>query len=417
MRYRAIVGILTLAFALRAALAVYVQDRLDHVWNRDFVIAGDAEGYWELARRITRGEPYALHQPPRQAMRMPGYPVFLASVMMLFGESHFAARLASALAGTCAVGAVYLLGAELLSRRVGLVAAAGMAVSPTAAGFSVVLLSETLFALTLVVSLWLAARLLRSLREDAPLAKSLPWAAAAGLAVTAAAYVRPTWLPATAVFAGLALWAGGLRRGLPVAAVLFAGCMLALLPWAARNHRVTGHWVWTTLWAGPSLYDSLNPNADGSSEMSFFDRDDVMGRGGLSEFEMDRHYRAAAREFIRAQPQQAAALILDHARRYWNPFPNAEQFQSAGLLVAVAASTIPLYLAALAGIAVLRRHGTALLLCAGPILAIGVIHSIFVGSLRYRLPAEYPLAVVAAAGVLAVWDRVSGRLVREEAPA
>jgi hypothetical protein len=38
-------------------------------------------------------------------------------------------------------------------------------------------------------------------------------------------------------------------------------------------------------------------------------------------------------------------------------------------------------------------------LAAGPILFLGAVHAVFIGSVRYRLPAEYPLLTLAALGL------------------
>lgn len=408
MGYVTIRSILVAAFVLRAGLAFGVQIWLDRQPGRTFVVAGDADGYWELGLRIARGDDYALHSPPRYVMRMPGYPLFLAGIISICGESLLAVRMVSAVVGTCAVWLVYLLGKELLSPRVALLGAGIQAISPLATGFSVLVLSETLFAAGLTLSLWLAARWLKSDGAAASCGTKLFPAVLTGVGVAIATYIRPSWLPALVVFAVAGVLRFGLRRAIVPSIACLAAGFLALLPWAARNHHVTGHWVWTTLWMGPSLYDGLNPDADGGSEMSFFDRDAVMTRRGMSEYEMNRWYRDRAIEFARNQPGKALQLIGRHAARYWSPVPNAEQFRSWPLAAAVAVFTVPLLLLGVVGTVSLRTKSDRVLLIAGPILAFGLLHLIFVGSLRYRLPAEYPFALAAAQGLVQCCARKFG---------
>jgi len=392
--------ILLLALLFRVCAAFGIHAYLAHS-NRDYLIAGDAQGYWELGQRLATGRPYQIYTPPRRVMRMPGYPVLIASCQRLWGESRLAVRLTQAVLSTAAVWLVFLLGRDLTDSRTGLIASGVLAASPGAVGFSALILSETLFAVLLLANLWLAVCWIKFERQSAQRGlRCVALPLLVGISTALAVYVRPTWLPAVFVWAVLACITLPVPRAWKGALFVVAGCFVTLLPWAARNRAATGHWVWTTLWAGPSLYDSLNPDADGSSEMSFFDRENVMAREGLSEYEMDRHYRSRAWEFVRTEPAKATRLMLNHARRYWSLTPNAEQFQNVWLRYGLGVWTLLIYVCGILGIYALRQHGLALLICAGPLLAFGAIHTVFVGSLRYRLPAEYPFCIVVAAGIL-----------------
>jgi hypothetical protein len=175
------------------------------------------------------------------------------------------------------------------------------------------------------------------------------------------------------------------------------------LPWAYRNYAVTGHWIWTTLWVGPSLYDGFNPRANGESNMQFFEEDRLMDR--MTEYEVDRYYRARAWQFVRSHPGRALRLTLDKIARFWMPWPNAEQFSGGVGQVAVAAYFIPAVLAAVLGLFLGPRAFWPWVLTLGPILYFSAIHAVFLGSLRYRLPAEYPLCVAAAVGLGQVWKQ------------
>jgi len=401
-------GILLLAFVLRMAAAMTLQWRLDHVWKRQFLIDGDASGYMLLAERIEKGESFEIYTPPRRVLRMPGFPAFLAVAMSVCGHEMLPLRFALCLVGTIACGLVYWLGRNLVGVDAGLTAAALTAVSPVMVGFTPLILSETLFAATLVASLiplsrlfqrHCAARVPSQEQATRPLAGN-GLAVLAGALIGVACYVRPSWLLAAPMYAGLLFVVSGQRgRAAVHGALLLAGLFVCLLPWGIRNQRVTGHLVMTTLWAGPSLYDGLHPGATGESDMEFFDRDNLMSR--MSEYEVNRHYSDAAWQFVRENPARTAELAFIKLWRFWKPWPGAAQFDHWTAKAVVVAWFLPLLACSLIGIWHLRRNWPALLLCVGPILYFSALHTVFVSSLRYRLPAEYPLAVVAAVGVLA----------------
>jgi 4-amino-4-deoxy-L-arabinose transferase-like glycosyltransferase len=342
-------------------------------------------------------------------MRMPGYPVFLSLIIRTCGDNLFAARIASAIVGTLAVGLVYLLGSTLFTTKVGLAGAFLSALSPQSVGSSVLLLSEMLFAFFLILNLYCFAVWQKNRKKLSSVHSHL-WAGLTGVTVALATYVRPTWLPVMFVIGVYLLWQekGSARITLPL--MIAGSCLLSLLPWAIRNQHVTGHWVWTTLWMGPSLYDGLNSDADGSSQMAFFDRESVMSTQGMTEYEMNRHYRDRALDFVKAHPGQAISLMARHALRYWSPWPNAEQLRSNLLIpIAVAGFTIPFFLLSIYGAIRSGDEWWKLAVCLAPVLAFGVIHSVFVGSVRYRLPAEFPLAVLAGVGLVSLVERFSKR--------
>jgi 4-amino-4-deoxy-L-arabinose transferase-like glycosyltransferase len=399
--------ILLLAFGLRFVAAMTIQWRLDHVWKRQFLIDGDARGYMMLAERITKGESFEIYTPPRQVLRMPGFPAFLALVMTVWSRDMLPLRFALCGVGTIACGLVYWLGRDVVNAETGLTAAALTAVSPVMVGFTPLILSETMFAATLVASLIPLARLFQrhiAAPGNAAPVSGICAALVAGVLIGVACYVRPSWLLAAPMYAALLVAVSGQRsRALLHGALLLGGLFVCLLPWGIRNQRVTGHFVLTTLWAGPSLYDGLHREATGESDMAFFDRDNLMSR--MSEYDVNRHYNEAAWQFVRENPGRAVELGFIKLWRFWKPWPGAEQFNHWSATLAVAIWFIPLVIFAGYGAYLLRRNWPALLLCAGPILYFSALHTVFVSSLRYRLPAEYPLAVIAAAGVLACLSR------------
>jgi 4-amino-4-deoxy-L-arabinose transferase-like glycosyltransferase len=400
-----VILVMAIAFLLRLIAAVEVDVRA-HRAGEICLIPGDANGYWELAGRMTQGKTYSLYEPPRYVLRMPGFPAVLAIPRLVFGDATLPARIWLALLGSACCGAAYLLGRELASEAIGLMSAAAIAIVPAFVGFSGLFLSETVFGLTILVSLWTLARLWPRgvtigdrFPQDNDLAQApTAWQAAlAGVAVTAATMIRPTWLLVGPLAAVVLIATGPARRQRwMLASVLLAAQSITLFPWAFRNQVVTGHWVPTTLWMGPSLYDGLHEGATGDSDMRFFDEENLLGR--MSEYDMNREYARRAWDYLAQNPGRGLQLALVKQLRFWSPIPNAEQFGGwlFGLLLAV--GTLPLYGLTIAGIVRHRGNTRLLAFTLGPVLYFAALHLLFVGSIRYRLPAEYPLWVLASAG-------------------
>lgn len=406
--HKLLLPVLITALALRAVAAVVVTTQLENRGDT-FLIAGDAAGYWELGQHIADREPYELHGQaddplakasiPRQVSRMPGFPALLGLVIRFCGSDRLLLiRLVLAVVGTIACYLVYLLGSRLHSPPIGLAAATACALSPTLVGFSVLVLSETLFAVFLLACL-LGIDSLRN--SETELEHRPRWTAAAwaGLAGCAAVYVRPGWLAALPMLAILWIAMSARRRRATVEmTVLLLVCAIGLLPWTWRNMQVTGHPVVTTLWVGPSLYDGLHQGATGESDMSFIIDDGLFANAEQTEVAIDQHYRAAAWDFAITHPGTTLRLAAIKCWRYLKPWPSASQFQSPWQVAAVAVPTVLLYVLAFRGAVSHRHEPRTWILAAFPLLYFAALHTIFVGSLRYRVPAEYSLWILAAVG-------------------
>lgn len=105
---------------------------------------------WELlARNVDHGNP-------------PGYYLLLAGWVRLFGDSEAAVRGLSAVLGTLSVLLIFLLGRELMGRRVGQTAALLLALSPLHVYYSRNARPYALVMLLGLLSAWLLVRALRS---------------------------------------------------------------------------------------------------------------------------------------------------------------------------------------------------------------------------------------------------------------
>jgi hypothetical protein len=184
------------------------------------------------------------------------------------------------------------------------------------------------------------------------------------------------------------------RWPLPVGSTMLLLTLLVLFPWAVRNSRMIGRWVWTTTNDGVTLYDGFNPDADGSSDQSFLrgmPQLAAMGEAGRSEY-----LSLKAKEFVREHPTRALQLAALKAGRTWSPVPLSREYGSTRNRIIALAYTAPFYLLVLAGLigSGLRRSAKVFLLL--PAIYFTAVHMMSVGSVRYRLPVEPPMAVIAA---------------------
>jgi len=419
-RHTWLIGLLVIAFLMRAAVAIALQTWLDQQPERHFLIEGDANGYWELGEKMARGDDYAIHQPPRYVLRMPGFPAVLAVAQLLpMGHPFLTARILLAVIGTATCALVYFLSLKLLQflpqwaqrhRQIVALLATGYCVAaPVLLGFSVVILSETLFALALLLSLLCGLQWINTfsiqpdLQQKSAVVSQYSRAAVTGVVMGLACYVRPSWILFAPLLALLVMLLNRQKRHVILQSFVMLLCLvLTLLPWGIRNHQVTGHVVLTTLWDGPSLYDALNPRATGASDMTFFTIDQPE-LDGMSEYEINQHYRQKAWQFVQQQPGRVLQLAGIKFLRFWSPVPNTNQFASVWIWLAMALWYVPLIVFAIVGCWQNRSHIWLLFFTAGPIVYFTLIHMVFIGSLRYRLPAEYPLAIIAAAGGYSLW--------------
>lgn len=420
-----LVLILLGAVMLRTVTAVLV-DRYVQMQDRSFLVEGDANGYWELGQKLASGQDYAIHEPPRYVLRMPGFPLLLAASIKVFGNSILAARFILGLIGTANVLLVFLLGRQLLNRTAGLVAAGFLAIHPLQIVSCVLILSESLFTFWMLLSLISLTAFLkkfcRPAQADLQSVNAIDQytstkiglrrlALLTGFLVGMTVLVRPGFLPWVGVCV-VAVFCCRKRTGkaqLVQSAILIAGCLLVMMPWALRNQKATGHFVLTALWSGPSLYDGLNPEATGASDMTFFDQEQVMTT--MSEYEMNKHYSDRAIQFAIDNPVKAVTLGFRKAGLYLAPVPNFAKrtgwMASGGCVVFWLALIVGLF----PGIRAVFRPSSAklsvdgrtiLLVTLGPFLLFLLVHLVFVGSVRYRLPVEFPLSILSAIGWVAL---------------
>lgn len=311
----------------------------------------------------------------------------------------FAARAMQCVFGGLAAVLTAVLGG-VFDRRVGIAAGLLVACDPFLVFFSSLILTETPFTAALI-GLWIA--LWKTVR--APSARG--WIVV-GILAAVCVYLRESSLGL--VVAGPILVAVSkpvVIRSLWGPVVVLGIVVLTLIPWAARNRAVTGHWCWLTHRGGITLYDGVGPQATGASDLGDIKQCEAVR--GLDEVAWDRHFWRQAIESIRSDPGRIVRLAGLKLARMWNPIPNVETYRSSSVWLISAGWTIPMFVLAAVGVVVvtLRRESggvLAALLLLLPAIYFSVLHSVFVGSVRYRIPALPMLSILAALALVGGYD-------------
>jgi 4-amino-4-deoxy-L-arabinose transferase-like glycosyltransferase len=387
-------GLLALAFALRAGFLFVRNSPLEFP---------DSVVYHQIAGNVCAGKGLA-QAPQVTAFHPPGYPLFLAGCYALFGPRPMAAGVAQAALGTLTCLVIFLLARRAFDdERTGLIAAAIAAVYPFFVFYSSLLLSENLFNLLLVAGVWLLLEAARDLR--------MRTAALAGIVLGLGTLTRASlvgFVPCAAPFWWLLTRQRGRGRPLFVYGVVMVAAFAALCPWAVRNYLRTGHFVFTALQGGQALYEANCPEATGGPTAHLIDWDKVTEGKPLSEYERDRFLWKKSLDYIREHPGRFFRLAAVKLGRFWSPIPNYERYRSPLYNAVSLLSFGPVLVLAVVGVIQSRRRWREVLLLLSPVLYYSALHTVFVGSIRYRAPLEALLIVVAAYAIGRMWPRRSG---------
>ncbi len=190
---------------------------------------------------------------------------------------------------------------------------------------------------------------------------------------------------------------GGTDRNPPKPTAV--GCFLLaavfmLCPVIIRNYRLFGSFVPVRTGSGESLLEALGPWADGGPGM-----DRIVYPAfppGADEVERDRLCRVAAIDWARSNPRAAAALAWKKLCRTWSIVIHAQGYTSPFHKLVCWLTVAPIFGLAVVGVWLWRRRPADIALLLLPAAYLTLMHVVFVGSVRYRVPAMPFLFILAA---------------------
>ena len=390
-----LVVLLALGLVVRLALALVTPEARA-------VRFPDSAEYLAIGESVVAGRGFVLPErvmgERKLAQRMPGYPLLVAAAWWWADAPVRALLSAQAVMGAATVALVAWMAWRLAGVWAAVVAVALLAFDPYQAYFAALVLVEVPLGLALTAAL--AAGLVFLEAERGRWA----WAVVAGLALAVATYLHPSALGFAALVGVLAIFARRRRRFLAAWALGTAACLAALAPWAARNAARLGRPVLTTN-VGASLYDGTQVEQGGASDLSFRERV-AAETAALDEVGRDAFFRRRATERIAADPVAWMHLGLKKVARTWSPGPNLAEGQTPLHQLAGYTSLLPTAaLAVVALVALARRRRAVAVWLVAPAVYVTMLHAVFVGSVRYRLPAMPALAVLGGVGLAALLTR------------
>lgn len=412
MHGAAIGPILVVALVLRVAWVIWI--------HPDPVLEGrfdDTAWYRVAAHYFANGDGYVNpYTGTPTAAWPPGYPVFLGSVFVLFGEGVYQAAAANIALSLGTIVVVYAIALRLLDRPAAIIAAVALAVWPGQIYYTSLSLSEPLF--TLLFSL--AVLLLVSVSATEGPAARRTVLIGFGAVVALAALTRGQallLLPIGVVVCGLASHRWKAAIGWGMLAAFAAGVVLA--PWVIRNEQKLGSPVIIATNLGPNVWIGHHQGASGGMYVAggALPQPD---RAGLSQPEIevaaDRialrkglaymfthpkdELRLAAIKLRVLYASDATALDWNSGfdRGYYGPDAVENGLRDTANVFWFTA----LVLGGVGFLASLSRLRDAFVLLPMLVLAWSATHLLFFGDPRFHYPIVFVVAILAARGTLVV---------------
>lgn len=421
---RALWAIVAVAGLLRLAWAVQVRP-LPPV---DWFYSGDQYSYFHYGNEIARGRGYISYITGDATAYYPiGYPALLGALYWVVFHTPipdnplFATALFHVAISTASVWLVFVIGRAMASVRVGLVAAALMALFPNLVYQVATVQLETTFVFLVLASL--AVIVTHDWSSGAPSMRRL---VAFGLVLGGTVVLRPFGAVLLAGLLGACLAIGaGARATVRSLAVPVALVVALSVPWTVRNLDAMGAFIPSSTNMGDTL--CIDRNLDAQGGFRFADHDGCADPD-LPEVERNRENTKKAIEFVLEHPDRELLQIVRRAKiMFADDHDGIIAVQTLGggaflsegvvdvaipvadwyfrLLLVVAVVGLPLHLCR-------QRRPERYLVLSG-LLGLLVIPLLLWGNPRFHIPLAPFMALSAALAVDAAWRRWRDR---EESP-
>jgi 4-amino-4-deoxy-L-arabinose transferase-like glycosyltransferase len=353
----------------------------------------------------------------------PLYAWFLAGLYEVFERHWLVVGVAQIAVAALTAAIVLEIGRRVASLQVGVVGATIAALHPFLVWHDVHVNREILDGLLIA----LVALLALVVAERRGILVAVALGAAAGLAILGNA--RLALLPL--VLAGFVAWPfRPPRRSLLLIAAVLLTAVVVIVPWMARNEARVGCFVLTTdtraLWKAnnENTYETLArgdwiddvpepPNGPDWPELAA-DKTLAGTPTDVDECAQQRYYRELVFDFWRDQPGEKVRLAAQAVRMLWSPTFSVDSDDTGrGRIAEIGRDIVePIFMLAIYGLAIVgaflvpRRFLVLVLLLEGYSTLAAMV---FAGTVRYRAPFDFLLAILAGAALVRGWETLKVR--------
>ncbi|CAB4870147.1 MAG: hypothetical protein F2799_03390 [Actinobacteria bacterium] len=287
-------AVTALAFLFRAIMILSVQRHNNFAFN-------DAFFYHSVAAMAADGKGFATLDGRPFGQWPPGYPFVLSVLYRFTGTSPLAGEFLNGFMGAAAVPLIYSIAERTFGRVEARICAIGMAILPAQIFFTDVLMSEPLFVLILLTTLWLIAH-----REP-----TIQTAALIGLVMGVATLTRGEG--PLMILMPLAAWFPRLPRRVLAErlGVVLGVAILCVVPWTMRNYSTFHRFIPVSTNFGSTFWSGHNPTATGKQS---YPPPSLTAQAGPSngrfyQIDQSKLLQKDATNWIKAHPLQDLALI------------------------------------------------------------------------------------------------------------
>lgn len=378
--------LLLLALVVRLGyFYVQVNQGLFHVATN----APDSVRYMNMAGHILNDGMFSYNGRELTAADTPGFPIFLAGLRAMFGPGMLWIYLAQVILSAATVLLIYLIANELFSPKAGLIAAGFASIYPMLFIFVATPLSEVLytFLATAFLALYVRAR------------RGMAWAMAAGLIGGAAVMTRPV-LALFVGLLGLFLLARSGRRALGLA--LLGGFVLVLTPWVIRNAIAFNEFIPLSSRGGFEFYLGNAADSTGGTGGHMAWGSDVKmppdPPQGVSENAWNTQLAHKAISGLLEQPSLFWQRLPSKIWNMWRPTWGGASLRN--LLLVGGLYVLMVCLALICPFSAAGRSRSGILWGYWGFHVL--VHALVYGIVRYRIPVEPVLCVLAGQGLLVI---------------